>query len=145
MAAASQLLPFALGRVAAGGVYLTPSGIEHRFGVRTAYLPWDGFELPNVGVPFSLRNPLGPTETKSFPYDIPIDVTDRVRGGVAAPTPYLALKPDHLVALLAMYAGRPRRQEHLGTTRSLEWQPWSHSEAVLNARDRHTDPYTYGH
>ena len=81
VAAASQLLPFVFGRVAAGGVFLTPAGIEHRFGVRTTFLPWDGFEVPQVGVPFRLRSGLGARETKSFPVDIPMDVTDRLRQG----------------------------------------------------------------
>jgi hypothetical protein len=144
VAAASRLLPFVLGRVAAGGVFLTPSGIEHQFGVRTTFLPWDGFEVPQVGVPFGLRSRLGARETKTFAYDIPMDTTDRVRGGVAAPTPYLALEPANLVALLAMYAGRPKRQAHLGTSRSLEWQPWSPSVAILNAQDGQTQPWTGG-
>jgi hypothetical protein len=68
--AVPRLLPFVLGKVAAGGVFLTPSGIEQRFGARTTFL-W---------------------------------------------------------------------QAHLGTCRSLEWQPWSPSAVTFHRKDRQTRP-----
>jgi hypothetical protein len=128
VATAARLLPFVFGRATAGGVYLTPAGVEHHFGVRTTFLPWDGFEVPLLRVPFRLQRGLGAMETKNFPYDIPMDVTDQVRdGGISVPTPYLAIEAADLVTLLTMYAGLPRRQAHLGTSRSLEWQPYRSS------------------
>lgn len=114
--------------MASGGLFLTPSGVEHRFGVRAAFLPWEHFEVPQIGPPFRLHSRLVGEEHKTFPYDIPIDVTDRVpRGGISAPTPYLSLEAADLVVLLEMYARSPHLQAHLGTTRSLEWQPWTYS------------------
>ena len=123
-----------------------PHSVRHRAPLRCAdHIPLVGWHRSSAdGRAVRPQNRQGARETKTFPVDIPMDVTDRVRGGgIAVPTPYLALESAKLVALLAIHAGRPRRQAHLGTCRSLEWQPWSPSAATFHRKDRQTRPWSW--
>ncbi len=54
LALVTRLLPILLGHARAGGLYLTPSGVEHRYGVCTTEVPWDSLVVPDPGPPFPL-------------------------------------------------------------------------------------------
>jgi len=120
---AMRLVPVLLGRARPGGLYLTPSGLEHAWGVRTTIYPWDQVAVCATDVSFRLCGHPG-SDTRSFPFDIPADATDRApRGEPPTPMAYLALDPRSAVDLIAMYRARPHLRAHLGTSRSLEWSP----------------------
>ena len=119
----ARLAPFVLRRVRAGGLFLTADAVEHRFGVRTTRLPWTGLVVPPLEAPLRFPRTNGVTETRSFPVDIPTDVTDHVPAdlvGVSAAC--LALPSPEVLVLLDLYASQPHLREHLGTPRSLEWR-----------------------
>jgi hypothetical protein len=96
---------------------------EHRFGLRTAFVPWEGFHVPRDELPFHLLLGPGAWQRKSFPWVIPVDVNDRVgRGQVAVPTQYLPISSADLLAELRTYSlTRRNLQPFLGTAQSLEW------------------------
>ncbi len=120
---AMRVIPVLLGRARAGGIYLTPSGLEHTWGVRTVTFSWDEVFVCATDVSFRIcGHP--ETDAKSFPLDIPTDATDRApRGEPPTPMAYLALEARSAVELIAMYAARRHLRGHLGTSRSLDWSP----------------------
>lgn len=120
---AMRLVPVLLGRARPGGIYMTPSGLEHTWGVRTTVFTWD--EVFVCATPVSFRLCGHPqSDTKTFPVDIPADATDRApRGEPSTPMAYLALEARSAVELMAMYAARPHLRAHLGTSRSVDWSP----------------------
>ena len=132
VASGSRLLPFLLGRAAAGGVFLTEGGVELRWGVRTTVVPWDALRGYPIDPTEGLPSGYAVTTEKAFPIDVPTDVTDRVGPGrVAVPVAYLAIGARELGELLAFYAGRPRLRGHLGTRASLDWRPTPPSAVTM--------------
>ena len=123
VACAVRLAPLVLGRARAGGVHLTPDGLELRWGVTTTNVPWDDLPTPQ---PWDdarvLRTTEGTAVHRSFPVDMPTDVLDHVpHGVVAVPLTYLALPADRLWALVDLGRSRPDLRRHFGTASSLEW------------------------
>ena len=120
---AFRLVPVMLGRARPGGIYMTPSGLEHTWGVRTTVFTWDQMLVCATPVSFRLCGHRD-SDTKCFPVDIPTDTTDRApRGESPTPMAYLAFEARSAVALMARYAARPHLRAHLGTSRSLDWSP----------------------
>lgn len=118
-----RLAPFALRRARTGGLFLTADAVEHRFGVRTTRLPWTEVVVPPLEAPLRFPRTAGVTEARSFPVDVPTDVTDHVPADVVGVSAaYLALPASKVLSLLDLYASQPHLREHLGTTRSLEWR-----------------------
>ncbi|GGM89920.1 hypothetical protein GCM10009721_14070 [Terrabacter tumescens] len=133
LVACARLAPFVLGRVAAGGVYLTPSGIELRRGVRTARVRWEAVQARPDDLAHGLA---GGSEERSFPVDVPLDVTDQpLPGRVPVPVAYLWLRPDALADLIGWYAVQPALRQHLGTRASLEWGPSTPSAVTMTDGD----------
>ncbi|MFM6849886.1 MAG: hypothetical protein ACKOVB_12390 [Terrabacter sp.] len=130
-----RLAPFVLGRVSSGGVYLTPSAIELRWGTRSARVPWEAVE----GRPNELAHGLGGAVApgvRTFPVDVPLDVTDQaLPGRVAVPVPYLWLRADELAELIGWYAVQPALRAHLGTGPSLEWRASAPSAVTMTEGD----------
>lgn len=119
----ARLAPFVLRRVRAGGLFLTADALEHRFGVRTTRLPWTALVVPPLETPLRFPRGEGVTEARSFPVDIPTDVTDHVPPDVVGVSAaYLALPAAEVLTLLELYVSQPHLREHLGTRRSLEWR-----------------------
>lgn len=114
------LAPFLLGRVRAGGLFLTPQGVEHRFGTTTGVVRWTSLGEIRSVTPFALA---GATVTRTFAWDIAGDPTDRVAepGSVDIPRTYLELTPDRVVALLETYVEQPHLRQFLGTPAPREW------------------------
>ncbi len=112
-------LPFLRRDVTAGGLYLTPHGVEHVWGSSVTSVPWDDLELSPV------YEPLGLTRTARLRHDKRGwhhgDPTDAVRnGGVPIPQAYLAGPPVLIERQLRASAGSPRQRGVLGTPTSLE-------------------------
>ena len=123
LAACSRVAPFVLGRASAGGVYLTSTAIELRWGVRSASVPWESV----TGRPDDLAHGLGgatdSSVTRTFPVDVPHDVTDAPgQGRVAVPVAYLWLRADEVAELIGWYAAQPALRARLGMPESLEWR-----------------------
>lgn len=123
VACAVRLAPLVLGRATAGGVHLTPAGLELRWGVTTTTVRWDDLPTPQ---PWDDGRVLSATAAltvhRSFPVDMPTDVLDHVpHGVVAVPMTYLALPADRLWALVELGQSRPDLRRHFGTPSSLEW------------------------
>ncbi len=79
--------------------------------------------VPPLEAPLRFPRTNGVTETRSFPVDIPTDVTDHVPADlVGVSAAYLALPAPEVLVLLDLYASQPHLREHLGTPRSLEWR-----------------------
>ena len=112
-------LPFLRRDVTAGGLYLTPHGVEHVWGSSTASVPWDDLELTPA------YEPLGLAWTAGLRHDgrgwHHGDPTDAVRnGGAPIPQAYLAGPPVLIERQLRAAAGSPRQRILLGTPASLE-------------------------
>lgn len=112
-------LPFLRRDASAGGLYLTPHGVEHVWGSSTASVPWDDLELTPA------YEPLGLVRTAELRHDKRGwhhgDPTDHVRGGgVPIPQAYLAGPPVLIERQLRSAAGSPRQRDVLGTPTSLE-------------------------
>lgn len=122
-ASTARLVPLVSGRAAAGGVHLTPAGLELTWGVTTTTIPWDEVEWARWAPQAALfeRTP-GTVEHRSFPVDMPSDVVDQVpTGAVRTPLPYLALRLPELRALIDLGRTRPHLREHFGTPDVLGW------------------------
>ncbi|WP_020142003.1 hypothetical protein [Terracoccus sp. 273MFTsu3.1] len=136
LASCARLAPFVLGRASAGGVYLTPTAVELRWGVRSASVPWETV----LGAPDDLAHGLaGATAAsgaRTFPVDVPHDVTDQpVAGRVAVPVAYLWLRADELSELIGWYAAQPALRARLGTQESLAWRPTAPSAGTMTDGD----------
>jgi hypothetical protein len=123
VACAVRVAPLVLGRATSGGVYLTPAGLELRWGVTTTTVPWDDLPAPQ---PWDdgreLRTPAATTVHRSWPVDMPTDVLDHVpHGVVAVPLTYLEMPAERLWALVDLGRSRPDLRRHFGTPSSLEW------------------------
>lgn len=115
-----RVIPLATGRAAAGGVYCTPLGLETRWGVERASIPWDAVLLRPDTLGF-VRTDAAVVD-RTFPVQMPIDVTDQVVGrAVAVPPPYLAVREDTLRALLHLGMHNSTARAQLGTPPSLDW------------------------
>ena len=98
---------------------MTPDGVEHVYGTVTAVVPWTYLEGAADENPFAL--PLGPhgQVTRSFPWGIGGDPTDRApRGSVSIPRTYLVVSPPGVAGLLATFMGRADLWRHLGPPQS---------------------------
>ena len=136
LASCVRLAPFVLGRASPGGVYLTPTAVELRWGVRSASVPWETVR----GLPDDLAHGLpGATDAsgaRTFPVDVPLDVTDQpVAGRVAVPVAYLWLREDELSQLIGWYAAQPALRARLGTQESLAWRPSAPSAVTMTDGD----------
>lgn len=112
-------LPFLRRDVTAGGLYLTPHGLEHVWGSSTTSVPWDDLELTPA------YEPLGLLRTAQLQHDKGSwhhgDPTDAVRGGgVPIPQAYLPGPPILIERQLRAAAGSPCQRILLGTPTSLE-------------------------
>ena len=123
LACAARLAPLVLGRATAGGVHLTPAGLELRWGVTTTTVPWDDLPEPAPwGDEHHVRATEHTTVHRSFPVDMPTDALDRAPDGVVAvPLSYLVLPADRLWALVELGRSRPDVRRHFGTPTSLQW------------------------
>lgn len=132
LAACARLAPFVLGRVSAGGVYLTPTAVELRWGVRSASVPWESVRGRPDDLAHGLAGATDPSTSRTFPVDIPLDVTDQPGPGrVAVPVAYLWLRADELADLIGWYAVQPGLRARLGTRESLTWRPTAPSAVTM--------------
>ncbi|KRB47269.1 hypothetical protein [Terrabacter sp. Root181] len=132
LATCARLAPFVLGRAAAGGVYLTPSAIELRWGVRSASVPWESVTGRPDDLAHGLAGATDASAARTFPVDVPLDVTDQpTPGRVAVPVAYLWLRADELAELIGWYAAQPALRARLGTQESLAWRPTTPSAVTM--------------
>jgi len=136
LAAGVRLAPFVLGRAATGGVYLTPTAVELRWGVRSASVPWETVRGRPDDLAHGLAGATDATGARTFPVDVPLDVTDQpVPGRVAVPVAYLSLRADDLSELIGWYAAQPALRARLGTQESLAWRPSAPSAVTMTDGD----------
>ncbi|MGO4664144.1 hypothetical protein AB4Z14_19960 [Terrabacter sp. 2TAF16] len=132
LASCARLAPFALGRASAGGVYLTPTAVELRWGVRSASVPWETVRGAPDDLAHGLAGATDATGDRAFPVDVPLDVTDQpFAGRVAVPVAYLWLRADELSELIGWYATQPALRARLGTQESLTWRPTAPSAVTM--------------
>jgi hypothetical protein len=138
LASCARLAPFVLGRAAAGGVYLTPTAIELRWGLRSASIPWESVTGRPDDLAHGLAGATDASAARTFPVDVPLDVTDQpTPGRVAVPVAYLWLRADELAELIGWYAAQPALRARLGTQESIAWRATAPS-AVTTTDD---DPF----
>lgn len=111
-------VPFLRRRVSAGGLYLTPDGIEHVWGSAVAEGPWSSVRLlPRTG-PFGLR-------AEGLRYDgrgwIHQESAERVPGGILVPTAFLPSTETGLRRELEAYLASPEQRSALGAAATLDW------------------------
>jgi hypothetical protein len=110
----------ALGRIGPGGLWLTPSGVQHRNEALSWAVPWSDVIDVVAGEPVLLRLRVGarPATRRTVRW-----VWNRVprtpEGSVGIPTAYLAGGAELVVAVLADQLTHPRQRELLGTAESL--------------------------
>lgn len=112
-------LPFLRRDVTAGGLYLTPHGLEHVWGSSTTSVRWDDLELTPPYEPLGLlRTAQLQHGRRGWHHG---DPTDNVRGGgVPIPQAYLPGPPILIERQLRAAAGSPCQRILLGTPTSLE-------------------------
>ena len=132
LAAGARLAPFVLGRASAGGVYLTPTAVELRWGVRSASVLWETVLGPPDDLAHGLAGATEAARARTFPVDVPLDVTDQpAPDRVAVPVAYLWLRADELSELIGWYAAQPALRARLGTQESLAWRPTTPSAVTM--------------
>lgn len=137
--ATALCVPFVLGRAAAGGLYLTRAGVEHRWGLTTVIVPWDKVrgsttEPWNIGDPPRLSGEAG-WRINSMRWPWPEDTLDRVpKPDVPVPMGFLPLTTRELSTLIDEFAADPQLRTALGSPASLAW------EATIRARSSRPIP-----
>jgi hypothetical protein len=109
----------AMGRVAAGGLWLTEAGVEHRNGAVRWAVPWSDLQAVVAAEPIrlQLRPGAAPRIERTVPWIWSYELrkpADQL--GIVASD--LAGGPALIVAMLAHYLGEPRIRERLGTAES---------------------------
>ena len=115
--AGSTLAPFVAGRVAAGGVYLTPVGVEHRWALSVASVPWTVDTFQRSGS--VLTAAAAPQRT--LRWFVPLDQVDRDgHGTIAIPATFLGPTAEELLATLDLCRRDPALRRTLGTSAWLD-------------------------
>jgi hypothetical protein len=122
--ALALLLPVIGGRVRAGGVYLTPQGIEHRRLGTSWRLPWDDVEgvVPQEPVPVLPRPGVRVVRARTAPYAWNGDVRTSDERVLGIETRHLSVDEKTLAFLVASYQQHPELRDQLGTPASLDWK-----------------------
>ncbi|MGJ9412896.1 hypothetical protein ACHAAC_09325 [Aeromicrobium sp. CF4.19] len=112
-------VPFLRGRVTAGGLYLTPTGIEHVWGAAVASVSWaDAALLPDHG-PFGLRRTPGTRhDRRGWHIQDPVDHVRRP--DVTIPLAYLTSPARMVRPLVEEYLHHRALRPELGTPASLD-------------------------
>lgn len=112
-------LPFLRGQVRAGGLYLTPDGLEHVWGAAIAQAPWSSVRLlPGAG-PFGLEADARLRHDKRG--WIHEESAERVPGAVLLPTGFLTSTEPVLRREIEAYLASPQQRSALGTVATLDW------------------------
>lgn len=115
---ATPLVAVVRGRVAAGGLYLTPAGVEHRKESVSWSVPWDDVTGVVPGEPLALlvrAQPRLRTSTRVLWQREPTGP----RGTVAVDSRYLAADSRVIAAVVARCVAEPAHRRRLGTQESL--------------------------
>jgi hypothetical protein len=122
--ALALLLPVLAGRVRAGGVYLTPQGIEHRRLGTSWKVGWDDVEgvAPEEPLPVLSRAGARVVRARTSPYGWDGDVRTSDERVLGIETRHLSVDEKTLAFLVASYEQHPELRDRLGTPASLDWK-----------------------